>query len=405
VSVSGSGAADAVNAQAPREAPLEALERRVAGVVREYDAQGNHRTGTDVDHASAKWLAARVRALGVTATLEGFAVERVDPVSCCVRIAGRRIEGVPFFDGGFTDGRGVTGALGPLGSAAAIGLATIDTSMAAPSGGPGPLLERIRSSGHAAVVLVTRGKRPGLSLSNATRFGRPAGPPVIQVSDAEGEWLAQCAATDIGAVVVAEIARTPARAYNVTVELAGADAALDPVVISTPRSGWWQCASERGGGIACWLEVLSTLAAAPRSRRCVFVAVTGHELGLLGMRNYLSRRPRLLQRCHRWLHFGANLGAPRQSLRLQASDESIAEWAVPMLESCGVSIGARSIRPPVPRGEASLVQAGGAPYIAPISGSEVFHHASDRWPEAIDTAELARYASAFSALALCLAAR
>lgn len=394
---------DIANGHASTGALLEALERRVAGIVREYDGQGDHRTGTNVDHSSARWLAAQARELGATARLEGFAVKRVDPVSCCVRIAGRRIEGVPFFDGGFTDGQGVAGTLGPLGSAAAIGLATIDTSMAAPSGGPGPLLESIRSSGHAAVVLVTKGKRPGLSLSNASRFGQPSGLPVIQVSDGECEWLAQRAARGAGAVVVAEIARKATRAYNVTVELAGTDPNLDPVVISTPRSGWWQCAGERGGGIACWLEALRGLASAPSARRCVFVAVTGHELGLLGLRNYLARRPSLLRHCYRWLHFGANLGAPRQPLRLQASDESLAEWAVSRLESCGVSVGACSIRPPAPRGEASLVQAGGVRYVAPICGSEVFHHPSDRWPEAIDTADLARIASAFSSLALRLA--
>ena len=37
------------NASAHSETSLDALERRVAGVVREYDAQGDHRTGTDVD--------------------------------------------------------------------------------------------------------------------------------------------------------------------------------------------------------------------------------------------------------------------------------------------------------------------------------------------------------------------
>jgi hypothetical protein len=225
------------------------------------------------------------------------------------------------------------------------------------------------------------------------------------VSDSESEWLMERAAGGVQAVVVAEIARRTARAYNVTLEIPGTDPDLAPVVVSTPRSGWWQCAGERGGGIACWLETARALIAAPKERSCLFVAVTGHELGFLGMRSYLARRPRLLQTCHRWLHFGANLGAPRQPLRLQASDEAIAEWAVPLLESGGVSVGAPSVRPPQPRGEAGLVQAGGARYIAPIRGSEVFHHPSDRWPEAVDAAALARCASAFSSVALQMVQR
>ena len=36
--------------------------------------------------------------------------------------------------------------------------------------------------------------------------------------------------------------------------VAGADAALAPIAVLTPRSGWWHCAGERGGGIAIWLE-------------------------------------------------------------------------------------------------------------------------------------------------------
>jgi hypothetical protein len=398
-------AAVVASAGTATQGSLDALERRIADIVRDYDSQGDHRCGTDVDRASAKRLLAQVRELGTTASLEGFQMQRVEPLACYVRIENRCIGGVPFFDGGFTDGQGVAGTFGPLGSPAAIGVATLDTSMAAPSGGPKPVLEAIRLSAHAAVVLVTKGKRPGLSLSNASRFRQPSGPPVIQVSESEGEWLLERVASGVQAVVVAEIARRTTRAYNVTLEIPGTDPNLAPVVVSTPRSGWWQCAGERGGGIACWLETLRALIEAPRERSCLFVAVTGHELGFLGMRSYLARRPRLLQTCHRWLHFGANLGAPRQPLRLQASDEAIADWAVPLLESGGVSVGARSVRPAQPRGEAGLVQAGGARYIAPICGSEVFHHPSDRWPEAVDAAALARCASAFASVALRMVQR
>ena len=382
-----------------------ALERRVARIVRDYDSQGDHRTGSDVDCASARWLVAQAHDLGANATLEEFGMQRVDPLSCFVRIGDRRVEGVPLFDAGFTDAQGIAGTLGPLGSPARIAVETLDTSMAAPSGGPRPLRERIESSSHAAVVLLTKGKRPGLSLSNASHFSKPSGPPVIQVSGSESEWLTASAARGADAIVVAEVARHAAEAYNVTAEFAGTDTNLAPIVISTPRSGWWQCAGERGGGIACWLEALRVLSNAPKVRGCLFAAVTGHELGFLGMRDYLARRPDLLQRCERWIHFGANLGVPRQPLRLQASDEAFAESAVSFLDRGGVVVAARSIRPPSPRGEAGLVQAGGARYVAPICPSEVFHHPSDRWPEATDVAALARYASAFASLALSLVER
>jgi hypothetical protein len=88
------------------------IEKRVAIVVEAYDAQGNHRTATAVDNASAEWLALEVRRAGAEASIEPFALRRVDPVDCYLRIGGRRIEGVPLFDADFTGADGIDGKLG-----------------------------------------------------------------------------------------------------------------------------------------------------------------------------------------------------------------------------------------------------------------------------------------------------
>ena len=99
------------------------LERRLVELMQAYDAQGNHRTGTEGDAACARWLAAQVRALGVQADLESFPLSRVDPQACFIRVGGRRIDGVPLFDAAFTGPEGIRGRLGPIGSDAEIGLA------------------------------------------------------------------------------------------------------------------------------------------------------------------------------------------------------------------------------------------------------------------------------------------
>src|ERR1700687_5985212 len=79
LSVSGRTATFAVAAGAARTERLaafeqpqisEGLEQRVAAVIQTYDAQGNHRTGTEVDKASAEWLANQVRKLGAEPSLE-----------------------------------------------------------------------------------------------------------------------------------------------------------------------------------------------------------------------------------------------------------------------------------------------------------------------------------------------
>src|SRR4030095_12676878 len=101
----------------------DGVEQRVAAVIQTFDAQGNHRTGTEIDNASAQWLAGEGRKLGAQASLEPFNLSRADPQLCYLRIGDRRIDGVPLFDAGLTGAEGVRGRLGPLGSDAEIELA------------------------------------------------------------------------------------------------------------------------------------------------------------------------------------------------------------------------------------------------------------------------------------------
>src|SRR2546425_3042960 len=145
----------------PSQISPDALEQRIARVIQAYDAQGYHRTGTEVDAASAEWLAGQVRQLGLKPSIEAFALNRVDPQAAYVRIGYRRIDGVPMFDAGFTTAAGVSGRLGPLGSDAEIGLAeTLPYKLAQTS--ETDILLAARRSRHKALLLVTGGSRPGL---------------------------------------------------------------------------------------------------------------------------------------------------------------------------------------------------------------------------------------------------
>jgi hypothetical protein len=147
-------------------------------------------------------------------------------------------------DGGFTDAAGTSGRLGLLASDATIGL----TEAAPNTVGDGSLAEARRENRHRAIVVVTRGGRPGLCPSNAESFLHPFGPPVLQVFSEEAGWLADLARHSSEVTFITDAKRTPAEAFNVITSIQGTDRSL---VIMTPRSWWWTCASERGGGIAC----------------------------------------------------------------------------------------------------------------------------------------------------------
>src|SRR5258708_27068915 len=121
----------------------------------------------------------------------------------------------------------------------------------------GPLAQA-RHSSHKAVVLLTRGSRPGLYLLNALSFAKPFGPPMLQVSSAESEWLKDQARQRAETTFVAEVGRSTAQAFNVTAKIAGTDPTLAPLVVMTPYSGCSQYASGRADGLASLLKPFPT---------------------------------------------------------------------------------------------------------------------------------------------------
>ena len=395
---------DWLSASEESQMPPAGPEQRVARVIQAYDAQGNHRTGTEVDKKSAEWLAEQVRGSGVEPSLEPFNFNRIDPQSCYLRIAERRIDGVPLFDAGFTSAEGLHGKLGPLGSDAEIGLAESEPAMIIEPGfDQRNQVQEGRRSQHKAVVVLTRGIRPGLFLLNASAFAKPFGPPMLQISSSDSDWLREQAATRAEAMLVAQVSRRAAQAFNVTAKIAGSNPALAPLVLMAPRSGWWQCASEQGSRLACWLEAIRVLAAGKPARDCFFVALSGHELGFLGIDPYIKRRPDLVKRAHAWLFLGSDIGAPRQLNLIHASDDALEQWAVAAMEKERLTVNAKAQHDSMARGETGAVQRGGGRFITLACDSPVFHNVADRWPEAVDVSLLARYARAFANGALELA--
>jgi hypothetical protein len=383
------------------EEAMEPLLARAARLAREYDAQGDHRTGTAVDRASAEWLAEQVRDAGAEPVLEPFALDRIEPVACFLACDGRRLDGLPAFDGGCTDARGVTGVLGPLNSDADIALLA-----STPNGEYNPdFVHALASSAQRAFVVVTDGGLPGLAPINAPRFTQPHDRPVLMVSSAETEWLMQQAEEGARVRLVVQVARVPATAYNVTARVIGAAPDRAPVVVMTPRSGWWNCASERGGGLVCWLEALRAAVAAPPSRTMLFTANSGHELGHLGLQAFQESYAEARGGVHLWLHLGANIGARGSRLRLQYSAEAFGAVAAEALARVGLRADAVIGPGQTPVGEARTIHAAGGQYLSLLgTPGAIFHHPADRWPEWIDLRRLARLATAQAAVAVRLAA-
>ena len=152
-------------------APNDRGSVRAAAVIQEYDAQGFHRTATDVDRRSGQWLADHAARAGAEAQLESFDIGRVDVRGSFVDAENRRADGLPFFDGGFTDAAGMTGRVGPPEAKLPFALVVIDSAGISSEGRSTQALRK--STVHRGIVAVTEGGHQGLSTSNAVDFRPP----------------------------------------------------------------------------------------------------------------------------------------------------------------------------------------------------------------------------------------
>ena len=155
--------------------------------------------------------------------------------------------------------------------------------------------------------------------------------------------------------------------------------------------------------MACWLEIMRALAAGKPARDCFFVALSGHELGVLGMDAYTERGSDLVRRALVWIFLGSGIGAPRQPNLIHASDEALEQWIVAAIRKQGITVDQTAPLNSPARGEASVIQQGGGRFVTVACDSEVYHSVADRWPDAVDVAALARYAKAFADGAMQLA--
>jgi hypothetical protein len=80
------------------------------------------------------------------------------------------------------------------------------------------------------------------------------------------------------------------------------------LVISTPRSGWFTCAAERGSGVAVWLWLAQWLAKTHHGVNVELLATSGHEYEYLGGEHYLPQAPSPTA-TKLWTHIGASAAA------------------------------------------------------------------------------------------------
>ena len=162
------------------------------------------------------------------------------------------------------------------------------------------------------------------------------------------------------------------------------------LVVSTPRSGWFTCAGERGGGIAAWLHIARWASKALPDYDLAFVCNSGHEYQHLGAEELLQKVAPKPGETAFWFHLGANLAArdwhdvvgPRKPLPGTDSQRYlvVSPALVPLARNAftglaGLEAPYRSDE--LSAGELSNIIAAGYEQVAGVFGNHRFHHVKD----------------------------
>lgn len=240
---------------------------RLFGLVEAYAALGDHRTGSDVDRATVVWLADRLRAIGLEVTVEPVGFDRAT-ADAHLRVDGSEVACLPVpYEW--------TGTI----VTEAVGVAAFDPM----SGGLPSVLDdpiaAARARGAEAAVLVT--EHPNGSLVGVNRvLGEPgSGFPTLL---AAGRDLERRQSGRVSVDLTAQV--SPGQTANI---VAGNHRPGNPVVLTTPLTGWFTCAGERGTGIAVLLELVERF----RHQPLKVVLTGGHELGYFGAHRWVDANP------------------------------------------------------------------------------------------------------------------
>jgi len=158
----------------------------------------------------------------------------------------------------------------------------------------------------AAAVLVTTGPTGEAIALNVTAEKPGLKQPVAILAPKDARTFLIGAAVGRSGTLIVDGEGGRRSAFNLIARLDRK--APKTLILSTPRSGWFGCAAERGSGLAVWLFLARWLAGADHGVNLELIATSGHEYDYLGGAHYLSTAPGPDQ-TRLWVHIGASAAA------------------------------------------------------------------------------------------------
>ena len=302
----------------------------------QYAEYAPHRTATQGDLDTAQWIAGELEAAGLVTQIYPWPVRQYFLEESNLKIAGESVDSFPFWYPKDTESETIT---------APLAIMTNETGPGELSGriafyswehfdfpgalyfGPGvnQLALQAKEAGALALVVTAPADSYGLAAINAREpyhqspLPLPAVAIGIQTEVATVNTAAQAGET--ASLFIKGTDNQNAEAKNVIGRLERGDRY---VVVSTPISGWFECAGERGPGVVLFLGLARWAAQSDSDFSYLFLANSGHELDNMGAHFSLSKFAPKTADVATWIHLGASI-ATRQWEMTDAGPKPLAK--------------------------------------------------------------------------------
>jgi hypothetical protein len=377
---------------APPPAPIsgESLYRDLIT----YYNLGEHRTASPGDQKTSDWLNSELKKAGMRTAFQPFGLRQFFLNKSALVVDGNPIASFPLWPPNATGANPIAAPLvdyhpsARMSGAVALISFPFDARAAIVKGSTqAELIMEAARQGARAVIAITEGPSGEIIALNVQEDMRPWPVPVL-LAPTRSEWLLRAASARraIASVLIDGREDQQATARNVIGRIGRG---TKSVVVSTPQSGWFRCAGERGPGIALWLGLARWVRKNPSDFSYVFVSTSGHELGGLGIRAFLDSEAPPPRSVAAWIHLGAGIatwkwqqtdkGMARtrevDANRLLMCSPSFAATLAPLFADLpGLKPGSQSV------GEYRDITKAGYRTMA-IAGAHMFHHTPADSPE------------------------
>jgi hypothetical protein len=278
-----------------------------------YYNLGEHRTATEADLKTSQWLADQLRAAGLATTFQSFRLRQFFIRQTHLAIGDRNIRAFPLWFPRATGPSPINATLAAFdktaGSRPVQGkIALVKFPFDARSSvleGHREIISAASKDGALAVVAITEGPTKEIIALNSPTGAEPWPIPVMLISPRDEPLLTAVERAGAKASLLLDGEDdADAKAKNVIARL---DRGKDLIVVSTPQSGWFRCAAERGPGIALFLGLARWASRRPSGASFLFVSTSGHELGGVGMQAFQKELAPKPERVLCWVHLGAGI--------------------------------------------------------------------------------------------------